>query len=141
MCAHLTAHQPKLANRIADYNYIVGSLLFPPLPSSESKLPTTIYSTSHLFFLGDLNFRLAIPNSHPLSPASEGIEFAEALVAESKREELKEFDQLLIEKRKGNIFIGLREGEFWKFKCSFKYELGEVDKYRYVPSAPPRPSI
>ena len=22
-----------------------------------------------------------------------------------------------------------REGEFWKFKCSYKYKLGEVDKY------------
>jgi len=26
-------------------------------------------------------------------------------------------------------FFGLREGDFWKFKCSYKYELGHVDKY------------
>jgi hypothetical protein len=26
----------------------------------------------------------------------------------------------------------LREAEFWSFKCTYKYEMGEVDKYRFV---------
>jgi len=51
------------------------------------------------------------------------------LNSESTREELKEYDQLLVERRKGNAFIGLKDGEFWKFQCSYKYKLGEVDKY------------
>lgn len=49
---------------------------------------------------------------------------------ESVREDLKEYDQLIIERdQKGSAFVGLREGDFWKFKCSYKYKLGEVDKY------------
>ena len=55
-----------------------------------------------------------------------------AETAESSREELKEFDQLTVEKNKGNVFVGLHEGEFWKFKCSYKYKVGEVDQYRLV---------
>ena len=51
----------------------------------------------------------------------------------SSREELKEYDELLQEKKKGNIFVGLREGDFWSFKCTYKYRLKEVDRYRYVP--------
>lgn len=132
ICAHLTAHEPKLADRIWDYNHIVTGLLFPPLPSSESKTPSTIYDTSHLFFLGDLNFRLSVPETHEISKLLKQPEVSTTLSSESNRESLKEFDQLLAERRKGTIFIGMREGEFWKFKCSYKYLLGEVDKYRYI---------
>lgn len=128
MCAHLTAYENRLAQRLADYRHIVGTLLFPPV-SPNSNIPSTIYSTSHLFFLGDLNFRVDIPATHPLSSPEE---IKQALDDENAREELKEFDQLLVEHRKGTTFVGLHEGEFWKFKCSYKYLHGEVDKYRYV---------
>lgn len=128
---HLTAFEHKLQQRIADYKHIVGTLLFPPV-SAESSKPSTLYETSHLFLLGDLNFRLALPETHPLHIKQKTPEFSQVIESERSREELKEFDQLTIEKRKGNIFVGLREGDFWKFKCSYKYKLGEVDKYRYV---------
>ncbi|KAH7929730.1 DNase I-like protein [Leucogyrophana mollusca] len=129
VCAHLTAHEPKLAHRIADYDHIVGSLLFPSLPSSPSSSPTTMYATSHLFFLGDLNFRLSIPPTHALSQALKRDETLSMLNSETTRELLKEFDQLLLERRKGRVFVGLREGDFWAFKCTYKYKLGEVDHY------------
>ncbi|PFH54227.1 hypothetical protein AMATHDRAFT_72735 [Amanita thiersii Skay4041] len=129
VCAHLTAHGYKLQQRIDDYDYIVRSLVFPPLPGEQELC--TIYSTSHLFFLGDLNFRLDIPPSHPLSALCKRPEFGEALSSEETREELRNFDQLTVEKRKGTIFVGLREAEFWKFKCSYKYRLGGIDKYDY----------
>ncbi|KAK0503350.1 Endonuclease/exonuclease/phosphatase [Armillaria luteobubalina] len=124
VCAHLAAHTGRLAQRIDDYNHIVGSLLFPS-PSSAS----TIYSTSHLFFLGDLNFRLSIPPSHPLHGFHTKPDVAAVLTSQDTRETLKEFDQLLTERRKGTIFVGLREGDFCKFKCSYKYDIGQVDKY------------
>ena len=120
-----------LQQRIADYKHIVGSLLFPPVPGAEpSKTGSTLYETSHLFLLGDLNFRVDLPKTHPLYVKLKTADFSQAIESEKSREELKEFDQLTIEKRKGNIFAGLREGDFWKFKCSYKYKLGEVDKYR-----------
>lgn len=125
VCAHLTAYENRLGHRLADYKHIVGTLLFPPI-FPDSKIPSTIYSTSHLFFLGDLNFRLEIPASHPFSLPDR---IKQALDHENAREELKEFDQLLVEHRKGTVFVGLREGQFWKFKCSYKYLHGEVDKY------------
>jgi hypothetical protein len=106
----------------------VQTLLFPPLRPGEAL--STIYATSHLFFLGDLNYRLDIPETHPLYSIRKSPEFSQVLSLEKSREELKKFDQLTMEKRKGNIFVGLREGEFWKFKCSYKYNLNEVDSYR-----------
>ncbi|KAJ7444924.1 inositol polyphosphate phosphatase [Mycena latifolia] len=126
VCAHLTAHADKLANRIADWHHIVGSLLF---PSPAGTTPTTLYDTSHLFLLGDLNFRVVLPPEHPLKGASAAI--GQALSSQSARDALKEYDQLLLERRDptSRAFIGLRESDFWKFKCSYKYYLGEVDKY------------
>ena len=91
-----------------------------------------IYKTSHLFFFGDLNFRLDIPPSHPLAKSSSRPKLLQALDDESERVKLKEYDQLLMERQSENAFIALREGEFWKFKCTYKYKLAEVDKYRYV---------
>jgi hypothetical protein len=131
VCAHLTAFEGKLAHRLADYRHIVGTLLFPPI-SPELKGPTTIYSTSHLFLLGDLNFRLAIPPSHPLSSFHKRGDAANVLAEESFRAQVKEFDELYQMQRKGNALVALREGDFWKFKCSYKYQVGEVDEYRYI---------
>ncbi|KAJ7097763.1 inositol polyphosphate phosphatase [Mycena belliarum] len=124
VCAHLTAHAHKFANRIADWHHIVGSLLFP----SPDGAPTTLYDTSHLFVLGDLNFRVVLPPEHPLKDAAA---IGQALSSQSERDALKEYDQLLLERRDptSRAFVGLREGDFWQFKCSYKYHLGEVDKY------------
>ncbi|KAJ7775091.1 inositol polyphosphate phosphatase [Mycena metata] len=126
VCAHLTAHAEKFANRIADWHHIVGSLLF-PTPAGPSR---TLYDTSHLFLLGDLNFRVVLPPEHPLKGAPSGI-IGQALTSPAEREALKEYDQMLIERRDpaSRAFVGLREGEFWSFKCSYKYHLGQVDKY------------
>ncbi|KAH9079380.1 inositol polyphosphate phosphatase [Lactarius deliciosus] len=107
VCAHLTAHANKLAARIADYHHI------------------------HLFFLGDLNFRLALPQTNPYAGSANLGRIEAALDTQSGREELKEFDQLLQERRKGTVFQGFREGEFWSFKCSYKFKIGEVDKYSH----------
>lgn len=132
VCAHLTAHEPKLAQRVADYHHIVGTLLFPPPPSSPSSSPTTMYSTSHLFFLGDLNFRITVPPSRPHVQTSQPYDVLAMLKDDASREQLKEFDQLLNQRRKGTAFIGLREGPFWTFKCTYKYKFGEVDRYKCV---------
>ncbi|EMD38292.1 hypothetical protein CERSUDRAFT_104892 [Gelatoporia subvermispora B] len=127
VCAHLVAHAHHLEWRKRNFHHIVSTLLFPPLPGSSSNAPTTIYSTSHLFFFGDLNFRLAFPSDsdHPAN-------ILRTLSHEDTRETLKQYDQLVIERDVNqSIFAGLREGDFWKFKCSYKYKLGEVDRYDF----------
>jgi len=118
VCAHLTAHDHNVQARVSDYRHIVRSLLFPPLPGFPKGASTTMYSTSHLFFLGDLNFRLALPPTGPYAGRENAHRVEAALDTQSGREELKEFDQLLQEKRQRTVFQGLREGEFWSFKCS-----------------------
>ncbi|KAF8447556.1 Endonuclease/exonuclease/phosphatase [Boletus edulis BED1] len=129
VCAHLTAHETHLKHRIADYHHIVRTLLFPAPPSFPEQPLTTMYTTSHLFFLGDLNFRVSVPPSHPLRTASRREEALSMLTDEKTREALKEYDQLINEHRNGRVFIGLREAPFWTFKCTYKYVLGEIDKY------------
>lgn len=91
-----------------------------------------MYATSHLFFLGDLNFRVTLPPLLSTAQAPNPCDIFAMLKDESSRERLKEFDQLLNQRRKGTAFIGLREGPFWTFKCTYKYKLGEVDRYKYV---------
>ncbi|KAF8587380.1 DNase I-like protein [Ramaria rubella] len=136
--AHLTAHAQNLSRRVDNWRHIVRTLLFPSLSDVSGKMAnTTIYATSHLFFLGDLNFRLDVPAGHPLRSGSDFIHrLNELLNTERGREEMKEFDQLTTEQRKGNIFPGLREGEFWRFKCTYKFKIGQVDHYsqKRVPS-------
>jgi len=123
--AHLTAHAYNLRQRINDWNHISTCLLFPSFANPNEA--TTIYASSHLFFLGDLNFRLDIPTTHPLR--SDLVRLNHRLSTAEGRAELKEYDQLLIELRKGTIFQGMSEAEFWQFKCSYKFKLGTVDQY------------
>jgi hypothetical protein len=74
-----------------------------------------------------------MPPDHELAHPSQLTQFAHLLETEHVREELKKYDQLSIERdQKGSAFVGMREGSFWKFKCSYKYKLGEVDKYESV---------
>ncbi|TFY74184.1 hypothetical protein EWM64_g9827 [Hericium alpestre] len=136
VCAHLTAHESKVLYRVADYHYIVSSLLFPPLPGSASKAKTTMYTTSHLFFLGDLNFRMSLPDSHPYAGKANRADLNAALSTEEGRSDLREFDQLLDQRKKGTCFTALREGDFWRFKCSYKCIMGEVDRYKCVALLP-----
>lgn len=130
VCAHLTAHAHKLKQRINDYHHIVGSLLFRPLPGSNTTDPTTMYSTSHLFFFGDLNFRLTGAPPDVIMDPDHLASSIQHLMHEDVLPDLKEYDQLFQERdQKGAIFTGMKEGDFWKFKCSYKYQLGQVDKY------------
>ena len=130
--AHLSAHAGYCERRICDFKHIVSTLLFSPTPTSARKGYSTLYDTSHLFFLGDLNFRLNIPATHEFAAKSNRLKLLESLETDAQREALKEFDELYIEKNKGNVFVGFREGEFWRFKCTYKYKLHEVDRYKYV---------
>jgi hypothetical protein len=107
-------------------------LLFPPVTGAAFEDSSTLYNTSHLFVFGDLNFRVSLPDDHEHKVASRTGAFARVLESYMEREKLREYDQLFTERKKGTTFIGLREGNFWNFKCSYKYVLGEVDEYRYL---------
>lgn len=121
--AHLTAHQQLLDQRVKDYKHIVETLLFHGRNPSELE---NIYHSTHLFFFGDLNFRLEPPKSI----SREG--FEQRIRSDEGRESLVQYDQLCRVRNEGKALFSLREGDFWRFPCTYKYVHGEVDKYKYV---------
>lgn len=95
----------------------------------------TLYESTHLFVAGDLNFRLQIPRDASIDGAFIGAPGAHALLVErlrteEGREAIKEFDELLVGRRGGTVCHGLREGDFWRFKCTYKFAHNEVDVYK-----------
>ncbi|KZO97869.1 inositol polyphosphate phosphatase [Calocera viscosa TUFC12733] len=113
--AHLAAHTYNLSQRLRDFQTIVSQLLFSPVDGTTA--PSQIYATSHLFLFGDLNFRL--------SQAPESSQ----LLSQDGREQLREYDQLYMAKEAGRTLHGLQEGEFWRFRPTYKYVLGSEDQY------------
>lgn len=89
---------------------------------------TTLLDTSHLFFLGDLNFRLNFPAGNPFVTCRDDL--WAALNSDEGRSNLKEYDELLSARKRKEVFVGMHEGEFWRFKCTYKYKLREVDRYK-----------
>lgn len=62
-------------------------------------------------------------------------DLAHALSDESTRRELAEYDELSVERDVNqSAFACLREGEFWRFMCSYKYKLGEIHEFECVAS-------
>jgi len=139
--AHLTAHAPDryLQKRLDNYDYIVSTLLFPPLPShqdQDQKSLRTIYDTTHLFFFGDLNFRVITAKSIK-SPSHTSLTSSSSSDANGTTETVtpaqRDLDQLTIERLKPTsqrrALTYLREGPFWEFDATYKFELGSVGKY------------
>ena len=123
--AHLTAHSPNYEQRTQDWADIISSTLFPPLPESKSKEYSTIYDSTHLFFFGDLNFRLDVPKSLNRSEMERMIRTVEG------RKQLLQYDQLVRAQREGRIPL-MKEAMLWDFQPTYKFLLKHVDKYRYV---------
>ena len=123
--AHLTAHLPNYERRTQDWANIISSTLFPPLPGSESKAFSTIYDSAHLFFFGDLNFRLDVPKSLARSEMERMIRTVEG------RKQLVQYDQLVRAQREGSIPV-MKEPALWDFQPTYKCLLKHVDAYRYV---------
>ncbi|KAG9074818.1 hypothetical protein FS749_013583 [Ceratobasidium sp. UAMH 11750] len=118
VCTHMTAHAHNLRSRLSDWEHIVKTLLF----SGQS-----IYSTSHLFVFGDLNFRLDTPSVDGQAISHDSL--VDQLATPEGRDQVREWDQLRREMKAGNVLHGLREGDFWDFPPSYKYILGETHAY------------
>ena len=107
----------------------------------------SIYNTSHLFVLGDLNYRIAVgvpPLSSekslargPLMKKDVGFK-----VAMEEWELLSTYDQLSIERQAGKVFHGLTESPLGgiKFGPTYKYKVDKKNKQHKKKggSAPPK---
>ncbi|KAG8738727.1 hypothetical protein FRC10_006562 [Ceratobasidium sp. 414] len=111
VCTHMTAHAHNLRSRLSDWEHIVKTLLF-----SRSK-GQSIYSTSHLFVFGDLNFRLDAPSVDGQAISHDTL--VTQLATPEGRDQAREWDQLRREMKAGNVLHGLREGDFWDFPPSY----------------------
>lgn len=128
--AHLTAHAKYYSRRLRDYKHLVKTMLFSPV--SRQGQYSTIYDTTHLFFFGDLNFRLTKPGADHLKDS--GLVPTDILHLNDSiagRRELRQHDQLSRAQREGKTLLGLREGELEQFPLTYKYVIGTLDTYRY----------
>ncbi|RKO93184.1 Endonuclease/exonuclease/phosphatase, partial [Blyttiomyces helicus] len=76
------------------------------------KTATSIYDVDHLFWMGDLNYRVPLPDTE-----------AKALLAVGDLAQMLKFDQLSIEQNAGRVFGDFLEGPI-KFEPTYKYDIG-----------------
>ncbi|WVO16307.1 hypothetical protein L204_103982 [Cryptococcus depauperatus] len=122
---HLAAHDFNIARRNAQYRDILSSLVFDindPLTT-----PQQIFDTSHLFFIGDLNYRLS--KQPPLEALRENNMSDDALSVEKARMIMFEDDTLREQQKQGNVFGGLREGDVTRFAPTYKRIVGKIEGY------------
>ncbi|WVQ80506.1 hypothetical protein IAT38_002611 [Cryptococcus sp. DSM 104549] len=122
---HLEAHDENIPRRNAQYQNILSSLVF--YSTDPLGVPYQVHDTSHLFIMGDLNYRLA------KLPAPEGLHDAnlsdDVLALEKERASMFENDTLRREQREGRVFGGLREGDVTRFAPTYKRIVGQVGGY------------
>ncbi|KAK6130162.1 hypothetical protein DH2020_036078 [Rehmannia glutinosa] len=111
VCSHLTSGQKEgdELRRNADFMEILRKTRFPRVNGNAEKSPETILQHDRILWLGDLNYRIALPYRS-----------AKALVAMQNWRALLEKDQLRIEQRRGRVFDGWKEGKIY-FPPTYKY--------------------
>ncbi|KAL8485176.1 hypothetical protein ACS0TY_027467 [Phlomoides rotata] len=112
VCSHLTSGQKEgdEVRRNADFMEILRKTRFPQVNgSSEEKSPETILEHDRILWLGDLNYRIALPYRS-----------AKALIEMQNWRALLEKDQLRLEQRRGRVFDGWKEGKIY-FPPTYKY--------------------
>ncbi|KAK8650291.1 hypothetical protein V6N13_139936 [Hibiscus sabdariffa] len=121
VCSHLTSGQKDGAEhrRNSDVYEIIRRTSFSSVLDTDQ--PQTIPAHDQIFWFGDLNYRLNMPDAD-----------IRKLVAEKHWNELINYDQLHKELRSGHVFEGWKEGTI-DFPPTYKYEL---DSDRYVGEVP-----
>jgi phosphatidylinositol-bisphosphatase len=141
VCAHFHANRDNVETRNSDFQNITDSAVFPPPGSSAAKRSSVVigesmekssrpYSLSnkeknksislnilqheHIFWLGDLNYRIALELDE--------LEVFD-IVQSGGWLSLRAKDQLNIERDKGNVFQNFEEGQL-KFPPTYKYQPG-----------------
>uniref|UniRef100_A0A8C2CUW7 Synaptojanin-1 n=1 Tax=Cyprinus carpio TaxID=7962 RepID=A0A8C2CUW7_CYPCA len=107
VCSHFAAGQSQVKERNDDYNEITRKLSFP--------MGRLLYSHYYVFWCGDFNYRIIIPN-----------EETKELIRQQNWDALIAGDQLLEQKNAGQIFRGFIEGKL-DFAPTYKYDLFSED--------------
>lgn len=117
--SHLTAHEEKQSLRIQNFRNITHSLDLPRLLPHKHKHKDVTHRYDCVFWLGDLNFRLAVSRDHVFERLKHpGLETYKHLL---------QWDQLSQAQKKGEAFGEFEEGPI-NFAPTFKYDPG-TDHY------------
>ncbi|KAJ6412293.1 hypothetical protein OIU84_005368 [Salix udensis] len=119
ICSHLTSGQKEgdELRRNSDVMEILRKTRFPRVHTRGDKnSPQTILDHDRIIWLGDLNYRIALP-----------YRAVKTLVEMHNWRELLENDQLRIEQRRGRVFNGWNEGKIY-FPPTYKYS-NNSDRY------------
>ncbi|WVQ72601.1 hypothetical protein IAR50_002159 [Cryptococcus sp. DSM 104548] len=123
--AHLEANDHNIARRNAQYQRIMSSLIFNS--SDPLATPQQIFDSSHLFIMGDLNYRLS--HKPPADGLRENRNVEDIVLLEKSRAEMLQTDTLRQQQREGKVFGGLREGDITRFAPTYKRIVGEIEGY------------
>lgn len=115
--SHLAAQMTKKERRNKDVAEIIGGT------KMGFKAQTDILNQyHHVFWMGDLNYRLDYGNPETDSPSKEVFKEVVDLINANKMDELFAYDQLTKERLLGNVFADFEEGSMIHFPPTFKVE-------------------
>ncbi|KAK7099032.1 synaptojanin-1-like [Littorina saxatilis] len=107
VCAHLAAGQSQVNDRNEDYAEITRRMSFP--------MGRTILSHDYVFWCGDFNYRIDLPNDE-----------VKRLTESENWAALQEFDQLNVQHAADKTFQGFKEGST-NFAPTYKYDMFSDD--------------
>ncbi|KAL7671038.1 hypothetical protein ACOME3_005951 [Neoechinorhynchus agilis] len=139
--AHFQAHDSEVLRRNEDFKTIQNNLLMTYTEKGVSdppQIPRKIAENDLVFFMGDLNYRLNSPITEDsrmssiamLTDANADLLAVSNMLLREEYSKLRMFDQLSIEHKKGNVFVGYYEPPI-KFKPTYKF-VKDTDKYQYL---------
>ncbi|XP_053316907.1 phosphatidylinositol 3,4,5-trisphosphate 5-phosphatase 1 isoform X2 [Spea bombifrons] len=118
--SHLTSGSEKKLRRKQNYFNILRFLVLGDKKLSPFNLT---HRFTHLFWLGDLNYRVQLPNSE-----------AENIVQKIKLQQYQEllpYDQLNMERRESQVFLHFNEEEI-TFPPTYRFDRGSRERYCYT---------
>ncbi|XP_063298447.1 phosphatidylinositol 3,4,5-trisphosphate 5-phosphatase 1 isoform X2 [Pelobates fuscus] len=118
--SHLTSGSEKKLRRKQNYFNILRFLVMGDKKLSPFNLT---HRFTHLFWLGDLNYRIQLPNS-----AAENIV---QKIKMQQHQELLSYDQLNMERKESQIFLHFNEEEI-TFPPTYRFERGSRERYCYT---------
>ena len=116
VCSHLAAHQNNVHSRNSDFLNIAKRITYHPYNDPKARA-FGLYDHDNVIWLGDLNYRINIPDMDQMY----------SLIEENKLEQLLAADQLVLERKAGRAFKGYSEGLI-TFRPTYKYQPG-TSKY------------
>ncbi|MBW0558252.1 hypothetical protein O181_097967 [Austropuccinia psidii MF-1] len=120
--AHLAPNDNAIQARNQNYQTILNRLLF-----QNHKTHHTIYDSSHLFVMGDLNYRITLTSPNSNGSKSLSIKSLTQFILKAQYSKLvHDHDTLFNQHSSKRVLYGLREGKI-NFKPTYKYHLGQLD--------------